>query len=144
MSVRIGAMGEAEVKLFQSWAEQLAVVEDQLGFLYEHTWAADIDHRALQGAPDDVGPIIGREAMRAYLADWFETFEGFRVVPEEILDAGPERVIVTWHVSGTARASGVPTELRVAITYTIRDGRIVRGREYQTAEEARAALAREG
>ena len=26
----------------------------------------DIDHRAIEGAPDDPGPIHGREAVRAY------------------------------------------------------------------------------
>jgi ketosteroid isomerase-like protein len=82
--------------------------------------------------------------MRAYLADWYEMFADFTAVPEEVIDAGPERVIVTWHVAGTARTSGVPTELRFAIAYTIRDGKIVRGREYMTKDEALAAVAKEG
>jgi len=33
---------------------------------------------------------------------------------------GRERVVVVWHVTGTAKASGVPTELRLAVVYTIR------------------------
>jgi ketosteroid isomerase-like protein len=53
-------------------------------------------------------------------------------------------VIVVWHVTGTARASGVPAEIRLAIAYTIRAGKIVRGREYLTKDEALAAVAREG
>jgi ketosteroid isomerase-like protein len=134
-------MGETEVELFQSWAEQLAAADEPLDFWYEHIWSPDIDHRAIEGAPDDVGPIIGRDAMRAYLADWYEMFPDLVVVPEEFIDAGPERVVVIWHVSGTARASGVPTELRVAIAYTIRGGKIVRGREYMTKDEAFAAIA---
>ena len=87
-------MGEAEVKLFQSWAKQVAGAEDPLDFWYEHVWAPDIDHRAAEGAPDDVGPIIGRDAMRAYVADWYEMFADFSAVPEEFIDAGPGRVIV--------------------------------------------------
>ncbi len=134
-------MGDAEVRLFRSWAAQLADAEDQLEVFYEHMWAADIDHRAIEGAPDDVGPIIGREAMQAYIADWYETFTDFRVLAEEILDAGPGRVIVMWHVAGTAAASGVPSELRLAFLYTIREGKIVRGREYLTKDEALAAVA---
>jgi ketosteroid isomerase-like protein len=137
-------MGEAEVKLFQSWAEELAAADEPLDFFYEHMWAPDIDHRAIEGAPDDVGPIIGRDAMRAYLADWYEMFADLTVVPEELIDAGPGRLIVVWYITGTARASGVPTELRLAIAYTIRAGKIVRGREYLTKEEALAAVAREG
>jgi ketosteroid isomerase-like protein len=82
--------------------------------------------------------------MRAYLADWYEMFADFTVVPEEFIDAGPERVIVTWRIAGMARVSGVPTELRFTAAYTIRAGKIVRGREYRTKDEALAAIAKEG
>ena len=137
-------MGEADVQLFQSWADQLAASDEPLDVFYEQMWAPAVDHRAIEGAPDDVGPIIGRDAVRAYLADWYEMFADLTIVPEEFLDAGPAKVIVAWHVTGTARASGVPTELRIAIAYTIRDGKIVRGREYLTKDEALAAVAQEG
>jgi ketosteroid isomerase-like protein len=136
-------MGDAEVKLFQSWAEQLAAADEPLDVWYEQIWAPEVDHRAIEGAPDDVGPIAGREAARAYLADWYATFADLNAVAEEIIDAGPERVIVLWHISGTARASGVPTELRLAIAYTIRAGKVVRGREYVNRDEALAAVVKE-
>jgi hypothetical protein len=96
------SMSDAEVKLFQSWAERLAQADAPLDFFYEQMWATDIDHRAIEGAPDDVGPIIGRDAMRAYLADWYEMFADLTIVPEELIDAGPGRVIVGWHITGTA------------------------------------------
>jgi ketosteroid isomerase-like protein len=136
-------MGEAEVKLFQSWAEQLAAADEPLDVWYEHMWAPDVDHRAIRGAPDDVGPIIGRDALRAYVADWYEMFADLTVVPEEFIDAGPGRVIVAFHVAGTARASGTPTEMWLAIAYTIHANKIVRGREYMTTDDALAAIALE-
>jgi ketosteroid isomerase-like protein len=40
-------------------------------------------------------------------------------------------------------ASGVPTELRFASVFTIRAGKVVRGREYMTKDEALAAVAKE-
>jgi ketosteroid isomerase-like protein len=129
-------MSEADVQLFQSWAERVAVAEDQLDFMYENMWAQDIDHRAIEGAPDEHGPIIGRDAMRAYLAEWVEMFPNIKVAFEDITDAGPGRVIVVQHVAGTAKASGVTTEIRVPTMWTIRDGKIVRGREYLTMDEA--------
>jgi ketosteroid isomerase-like protein len=137
-------VGDSEVKQFDAWVEQLAAADDPLDVWYEQMWATDVDHRAIEGAPDDVGPIIGRDAARSYLADWYEMFPDLQVIPQEILDAGPERVIVVWHVTGTAKASGVPTELRLAVVYTIRAGKIVRGREYMTKEEAFAAAADAG
>jgi ketosteroid isomerase-like protein len=143
-TVRVAAMGEAEVRLYESWREQLASVEDPLDFMYVHVWAPDIEHRAIEGAPDDVGPIIGRDAMRAYVNDWYDMFADLEVVPEEIIDAGPERVGVVRRLAGTARASGVATEMRLATLYTIRGGKVVRGREYATRDQALAAAASEG
>jgi ketosteroid isomerase-like protein len=136
-------MGEADVKLFQSWAKRIDAAKDPLGFLYEHVWAADVDHRAIEGAPDDIGPIIGRDALRAYLADWYEMFPDLTVAIEEVIDAGPGRVIAVWRLTGTARGSGVPTEMRVPVVFTIRDAKVVRGREYLTMDQALAAVAGE-
>src|SRR5271155_3719730 len=90
---RLTAMSESDVQIFQSWAEQSALAEDPLGFWYENAWAEDLDHRAIEGAPDDHGPIIGRDAMRAYAADWYEMFPDLRIVVEDVTDAGPGRVI---------------------------------------------------
>jgi ketosteroid isomerase-like protein len=129
-------MSEADVQLFQSWSEQSAAAEDQVDFFYRHVWAENIDHRAADGAPDDHGPIVGRDAMRAHVADWREMFPDLRISFEDITDAGPGRVVAVSHIAGTARASGVPTELWFAVVWTIRDGKIVRGREYWTMDEA--------
>jgi ketosteroid isomerase-like protein len=96
----------------------------------------DIDWRAIEGAPDDHGPIEGRQALRAYVADWDETFENLANVPLEIVDAGGDTVVSVQCASGTARLSGVPTELVYGMVYTLREGRIVRAREYATREEA--------
>ena len=134
-------MGEAEIRLLETWLRELAAADQPLDIWYDHIWAEDIDHRAIEGAPDDIGPILGRDAMRGYLEDWYEMFPDLVVEPAELLDIGPERVIVVWHVAGTAEQSGVPTELRLSIVYTIRDGRIVHSREYQTKDEALAAAA---
>ena len=129
-------MSEADVQLVRSWAEQVALAEDVLDFCYQQMWAEDIDHRAIEGAPDDHGPIIGRDAMRAYLAEWDEMFSDFTIALVEALDAGPGRVIAVWSLTGTARGSGVPVDMRLPILNTIRDGKIVRGREYLTMDEA--------
>ena len=38
-------------------------------------WHPEIDWRAIEGAPDDVGVFTGEEAMRRYLGEWVEMFE---------------------------------------------------------------------
>jgi ketosteroid isomerase-like protein len=130
---------ESDVALFETWRKEAEAADDWLGYWYDHVWAEDIDYRAVEGALDDAGPIIGRDAMRAYVADWFEMFSDLRLTAEEIRDVAGQ-VIVRWRLEGTANASGVPTELRVFIVYTLRDGKIVRGREYMTAADAEASV----
>jgi ketosteroid isomerase-like protein len=93
-------------------------------------WAAEIDWRAMEGAPDDVGEIRGIEALRGYYQDWIDTFDDIDLVVGELRDAGDGRVVATQHVTGRGKASGVETEFRYAVVYTVRDGKIVRGREY--------------
>jgi ketosteroid isomerase-like protein len=99
-------------------------------------WHPEIDWRAIEGAPDDVGEMKGREAARRYCEDWLDTFEDITSVPEELLDAGDDRVVALLRVTGRARLSGIETELQYAVAYTIREGKIVRVREYAEKAEA--------
>ena len=96
----------------------------------------DIDYRAIEGAPDDHGPIHGKDALRVYVQDWQDTFDEFTSEPVELIDAGDDRVIAVIRISGRAKLSGVETDLTYAALYTFRDGKIARGREYWTRDEA--------
>ena len=103
-------------------------------------WTDDLDYRPVGGAADDPGPIHGKKAFVAYVEDWRDTFEGFRVDPVEVIDGGDDTVVAVVKASGRARLSGVETEVPYAIAYTARDGKIARGREYWTRQEALAAV----
>src|SRR5829696_5139186 len=104
------------------------------------TWseglADDIDHRAVEGSLDDHGPILGREAVLAYMQDWLDMFDDLRAEPVELINAGKDRVIAVTRISGRAKLSGVETDLTYAALYTIRDGKVARGREFWTRDEA--------
>jgi ketosteroid isomerase-like protein len=99
-------------------------------------WTEDVDYRAMEGAPDDHGPMHGRADIRAYVQDWIDMFEDFRSEPVELIDAGEDTVVVVHAVSGTAKQSGIETEMTYAAVYSFRDGKVCRGREYATREEA--------
>jgi ketosteroid isomerase-like protein len=45
-------------------------------------------------------------------------------------------VLAVQHLTGRAKLSGLQTELRYAVVYTLRDGLIVDGREYVDREHA--------
>lgn len=96
----------------------------------------DIDYRPVEGAIDDQGQIYGKDAYRAYVQDWLDTFNDVRLEPVEQIAVGEDKVIAVVRARGRARLSGVEPELTFAVLYTIRDGKIARGREYWTRDEA--------
>jgi ketosteroid isomerase-like protein len=104
------------------------------GFLKHLTH--DIDHRAIEGAPDDRGPMHGKDDIRAYVRDWLDTFDEFTAQPVELIDAGEGQVVAVIRIGGRAKLSGVETDLTYFVVYTLRDGKIARGREYATREQA--------
>jgi ketosteroid isomerase-like protein len=106
--------------------------------------ADDIDYRAVEGAPDDHGPIHGKDALSVYLQDWLDTFDEFKSEPIELIEAGDDKVVAVTRISGRAKLSGVETDLTYAALYTIRDGKIVRGREFWTRDEALEAAGLRG
>jgi ketosteroid isomerase-like protein len=89
-----------------------------------------------EGAPDDHGPINGKDALRAFGQDWLDTFDEFKVEPVELIDAGDDNVIAVMRISGRAKLSGVETDMTYAELSTLRDGKIARGRQYFTRAEA--------
>jgi ketosteroid isomerase-like protein len=105
-------------------------------------WDPDIDWRAVEGAADDVGIIRGRDALQRYYQDWIDTLDELRAEVDEILFEGDERVAVRVRNSGRGRASGVVTEGRYYVACTVREGRIVSGREYATREQVLDAVGR--
>lgn len=72
------------------------------------------------------GDHRGKDAFLALLETFVATWEleGGGLVVDEILPAGPEKVLVLSRAEVIAKATGRPLELRIAEVYTVRDGRI--------------------
>jgi len=115
----------------------LAAMDRSLDRVVEF-WAPDIDWRAIEGAPDDIGVFKGHEAMRRYYGQWYETFENIDSQTEELIDDG-EHVVAILRVVGQMKGSDAKIDMRLGIVYSVKDGLIVRGREYASREEALAA-----
>jgi ketosteroid isomerase-like protein len=98
-------------------------------------WHPDINWRAAEGAPDDVGLMEGHDALRDYIRQWEETFDGGRTEVEELIDGGDQIVALVRGI-GRMKDSDAEIDLRYAIVFTVRDGKIAAGREYFTREEA--------
>ena len=82
------------------------------------------------------GPIHGKDAVRAWLQDWIDMFDGYWMEPVELIDAGEDTVVAVERFGGRAKLSGVETDQIIGDVITIRNGKIARGHEYPTREQA--------
>ena len=83
----------------------------------------------------EAGTYRGHEGVRRYLESLTSEFDGFRVEPEELIDAG-ELVVFLVRVTGRGRRSRVPVDLRMTVVASLRDGKIARVRNYPEKPEA--------
>jgi ketosteroid isomerase-like protein len=98
---------------------------------------------AIEGAPD-AGTYHGHGGVRRYMQDWLDNFDfaGGSVSIEASIEVG-DRLVCVQHVTGTAKGSGITSEIRYACVYAFGDDeRIAEVNEYATREEALAAASR--
>ena len=87
----------------------------------------------------DRNPYVGPQAVLEgvfgrVLADW----DGFQVVPEEILDAG-DTVIMLGRYSGTHKVTGRPHNPQIVHVWRVKNGKAARFQQYaDTLHVARA------
>ena len=86
------------------------------------------------------GTHHGRDGFERFLRGWLESFEGFRVEPERVVERGDELVAVV-RQTGSGRASGLRVETRLAHVWTVADGKAVR---WEAVADPETALADAG
>lgn len=80
----------------------------------------------------------GHDSLRRQIDEFWETWEGVRMDPIEVLDAGGGHFVVELRLWGKGRRSGVEIDQRAAFLYTAResDGKIVRALLFPNRQEA--------
>ena len=110
------------------WASGVRDPADVLPFL-----DAEIEIRDFDVPDADI--YRGHEGWFAWIANWSEAWEDFGMELEDIIPAGPGRVIVTSHLWARGR-SGITLERHDGWLWTVRDGKAVRLEYYATLAEA--------
>jgi ketosteroid isomerase-like protein len=85
------------------------------------------------------GVFEGIEEMGRGFRGWLESWRDLRFELEELIPVG-DRILATYHQTGTGRASGARTELRGGHVWTMRDGRAVRLEVHLTRAAAFEAI----
>jgi ketosteroid isomerase-like protein len=102
---------------------------------YMEHFTDDVEYRQVLGEMAGE-PRHGKDAVRAWLQDWIDMFDGFWMELVELIDAGGVTVFTAERFGGRARISGVETDQANWTVFTIRNGKIARGHEYPTREQA--------
>jgi ketosteroid isomerase-like protein len=90
-------------------------------------------------APDS-GVYTGHAAWRAFVQARDEVLGERRFDSAEFLDPAPDTVVLVGRIREQGRASGVEVETRGAAIWTLRDGKVIRVKIYQSSDEALKAV----
>jgi ketosteroid isomerase-like protein len=83
-----------------------------------------------------VGPVQGKEALRRFLTEDIPSgFDDFETRPLSIEDLG-DSVLVHSRFVGRGRGSGVPVSMEAFSLITLRDGKTVSYRDFETRAAA--------
>jgi ketosteroid isomerase-like protein len=131
-------MSEENVEIMRRLFEefQAGMGRGDPGALFDSETVAD-DYEFILAVPLEGRSVWrGREGFVEFMRAWTEDFEDWSVRVERWIDAGDDRVVALTHQSGTGKGSGVPVELNLGVVSELKDGRVVRMRNYLTHAEA--------
>jgi uncharacterized protein len=83
----------------------------------------------------DAGTHAGRDSFERFFRSWIDSFDGFTVEPEHVLERD-DKLIAVVHQSGRGRASGVQVDARLAHVWTVKDGRAIRWEAIANVDDA--------
>jgi ketosteroid isomerase-like protein len=90
--------------------------------------------------PEDGTTYRGREGVRQRLEEWLESFNEYRYDVQRIIDCGGDEVLVEAAEVGRGAMSGAKVHSTNYELLTIRDGMIVRIREFYDEGDALEAV----
>ena len=83
-----------------------------------------------------LGSHHGKEAIRSIFEENRTNLSGYSLALEELIDAGPDKVVAVAHLGGAGRLSEIALGDLIAFVATFKDGLIVRQETFRNKEEA--------
>ena len=84
------------------------------------------------------GTYLGHSGLERLWAEMWEAWDEISIDIEEATECGPGRLVTANLVRARGRGSGVATEARGAILWTVTEGKVQRAKLFQSAEQALA------
>jgi ketosteroid isomerase-like protein len=121
---------EIVTRVFAAWNE--GNLEDVLPFV-----AAGIEWLEVEGVPDSTGAEVhGKAQVRSMLESLYDTWQHYRLEPEEVRAVGEDRVVAVLREVARGRASGVDVASRWGYVITLCDGQLARVEAYRNPDHA--------
>ena len=86
------------------------------------------------------GRFKGHDGLRHFFQMFIDAWDEWYPEFEEVIDVGPETILIVTRVRARGKGSGVPVEARGASIWSVRDGKVVSAKLFQPKAEALAAL----
>ena len=101
-----------------------------------HSWVLSYFDPNCEYRPvEEVNAVCGHQALVEWTERWFEAWSSYSEQVEEIIDGG-EIVVAAISINGRGRTSGVEIRQRFFHVFEMREGRILRWREYLDRDSA--------
>jgi ketosteroid isomerase-like protein len=127
-------MSQENVEIARRWYEP-AVSKRELLAAMPRTMA--LCHPEVEwSAPEDGTVYRGRQGVRQRLEEWLQSFDEYRYDVRQIIDCGGDEVLVEASEVGRGIKSGAEVRTTNYELLTIRDGMIVRIREFYDEGDA--------
>jgi uncharacterized protein len=135
-------VSQENVQIVRELLDAFARGDHEIAFGYydpEIEWDATDSHLV----PDLAGMYRGHEGVRAYWRQWLTAWKGIRFEIADLVDAGDQVVAMIENQHQTGRHSGIETEMPAyALVFTLRDGKVVRWKQYLDPAAALEAVGR--
>jgi ketosteroid isomerase-like protein len=131
-------MSEENVEIVrQLIADMQAGVErgDPGAWLDSDAVAEHFEWVAAAGPDVDRGVYFGREGFDRFMIEFLQEMENWSIELERLVDAG-DRVVVIYRHRATGKASGATVEWQMGQIAELKDGRLIRCRNYATPADA--------
>jgi ketosteroid isomerase-like protein len=95
-----------------------------------------LDENVTWDVPMVDGHYVGHRGVAEFFRHWIGTWDDYKIVLENIMEAPDGRVVAMFCEEGSGRGSGVPVHLHPASVWEIRDGRAVAYQGYLDQADA--------
>jgi uncharacterized protein len=100
----------------------------------------DVEFISVVTVEAEAATFRGPDTWASYFAAMDQTWADWRAEDFQVLDAGDDRVVCVFRITGSGKQSGVPVERAVGVAYRIRQRKVWRMRSYLNPAEALEAV----